>query len=130
MSADQRHTMSEPAREKSLRRISTRLAAPMSEFSPEFVQGMANRMAVSFHKYGKVADGFPANIDAIASLQSRLVKYAETGNTEWLMDVANFAMIEFMHPRHEGAHFEGTDSDQSPGRVRSDGSTDADRNVR
>jgi hypothetical protein len=46
------------------------------------------------------------------------------------MDVENFAMIEFMHPRHAGAHFVGTDSDQSPGRVRSDGSVDADRNTR
>ena len=116
--------MSEPAREKTLRRISTRLAAPMSEFSPEFVQGMANRMAVSFHKYGKVADGFPANIDAIASLQSRLVKYAETGNTEWLMDVANFAMIEFMHPALPGAFFQPTDSDQSPGRRAKKGTVD------
>jgi len=115
--------------EKRLLVVEVRLAAPATEFSKQFVQGMANRMAVSYHKYGKVADGFPANIDAIASLQARLAKYAETGNTEWLMDVANFAMIEFMHPRHKGAHFEGTDSDQSPGRVRSDGSTDTDRNI-
>jgi hypothetical protein len=116
--------------EKQLHRIEVRLAAPATEFSAQFVQGMANRMAVSFHKYGPVADGFPDNIDAVASLHARLTKYAETGNTEWLMDVANFAMIEFMHPRHAGAHFAGTDSDQSPGRVRSDGSVDADRNVR
>ena len=116
--------------DKRLHTFETKLAAPPSEFSPEFVQGMANRMAVSFHKYGLVADGFPTNIDAIASLHQRLDKYAETGNTEWLMDVANFAMIEFMHPRHEGAYFAGTDSDQSPGRVRHSGEVDADRNVR
>lgn len=116
--------------EKQLNTFTTRLAAPMSEFSPEFVQGMANRMAVSFHKYGKVSDGFPENIDAISSLHVRLNKYEETGNTEWLMDVANFAMIEFMHPRHPLVHFEGTDSDQSPGRVRHSGEVDADRNVK
>jgi hypothetical protein len=31
--------------------------------------------------------------------------------------VANFAMIEFMHPRHPQAHYKATDSDGSPGRV-------------
>jgi hypothetical protein len=33
------------------------------------------------------------------------------------MDVSNFAMIEFMLPRHPQAHFQGTDDDASPGRV-------------
>jgi len=48
---------------------------------------------------------------------TRMRKYAETGNTEWLIDAANFAMIEFMHPRHPHAHFTGTDDDASPGRT-------------
>lgn len=90
---------------------------PETEFSEEFVTGMRNRMAVSYHKYGAVADAYPHKVDAIASLGVRLSRYAETGNTEWLMDVANFCMIEFMHPRHPNAHFQGTDDDASPGRV-------------
>ena len=91
-------------------------SVPSSEFSPEFVQGMADRMQVSFCKYGKVADAYPARVDAIGSLMQRLEKYMDTGNTEWLMDVGNFAMIEFMHPRHPDAHFTATDSKESPGR--------------
>jgi len=91
-------------------------SVPTSEFSDEFVQGMYDRMAMSFFKYGPVAKGYPDKVDAIASLKVRLERYAETGNTEWLMDVANFAMIEFMRPRHPKAHFRGTDSD-STGRV-------------
>ncbi len=90
---------------------------PSTEFSEEFVQGMRDRMAVSFYKYGAVADAYPHKVQAMASLQDRLRKYAETGNGEWLMDAANFAMIEFMHPAHPDAHFEGTDADASPGRV-------------
>jgi hypothetical protein len=90
---------------------------PSSEFSQSFVQGMADRMAVSYCKYGPVAEAYPSRVDAIASLKLRLDKYAKTGNTEWLMDVANFAMIEFMRPRHPKAHYEPTDSKQSPGRV-------------
>lgn len=94
---------------------------PESEFSDLFVQYMKNRMAVSFHKYGPVADAYPHKVDAVASLKKRLERYAETGNTEWLVDAANFAMIEFMYPRHPKAHFEGTDSDASPGRVSAEG---------
>lgn len=92
-----------------------------SEVSREFLQGMADRMAVSFHKYGPIVQAYPADVDAIRSLQQRLEKYAETGNTEFLMDVANFAMIEFMLPRHPAAHYRPTDSNESPGRMRTDG---------
>lgn len=88
-----------------------------SEFSDEFVNGMRNRMEVSFHKYGPVENAYPHKVDAIGSLMQRLRKYADDGNTEWLIDAANFAMIEFMLPRHPDAHFRGTDDDASPGRI-------------
>lgn len=87
-----------------------------TEFSEPFVQGMRDRMVVSFYKYGPVADAYPHKVNAITSLTDRLRKYAETKNTEFLIDAANFAMIEFMHPSVEGAFFAGTDDDQSPGR--------------
>jgi hypothetical protein len=87
-----------------------------TEFSPQFVELMKNRVAISYYKYGMLKDGYPHKVDAIGSLGERLRRYAETGNTEWLVDVANFAMIEFMFPRHSSAHFEGTDDEDSPGR--------------
>lgn len=87
-----------------------------TEFSKPFVQHMQNAMVVSFYKYGLVASAYPHKVDAVGSLTERLRKYAETGNTEYLVDVANFAMIEFMHPRHPKAFFEGTDDSGSPGR--------------
>lgn len=90
---------------------------PDSEFSEAFAQGMADRMAVSFAKYGAVKDAYPHRVDAIASLKARLERYERDGNTEWLMDVANFAMIEFLHPKHPEAHYLPTDSKASPGRV-------------
>ncbi len=94
---------------------------PSSEFSDTFVDYMKNRMAVSFHKYGKVSDAYPHKVDALESLLQRLNKYKDTGNTEWLVDVGNFAMIEFMYPRHSNAHFQGTDSNESPGRIKYNG---------
>lgn len=88
---------------------------PVSEVSRTFLQGMADRMGVSWRKYGLVEDAYPKAVDAVLSLKQRLALYESTGNAEWLMDVANFAMIEFMRPRHELAHY---DPDvKSPGRI-------------
>lgn len=100
-----------------------------TEFSETFVQGMRDRMLISFYKYGAIAEAYPHKVNAITSLTDRLRKYAETGNTEFLMDAANFAMIEFMLPSHPQAFFEGTDSDQSPGRRSKRGTVDHRDNV-
>lgn len=96
-----------------------------SEFSETFIQGMRDRMQVSYHKYGPVADAYPGKVSALESLQARLDKYMSTGNTEFLMDAANFAMIEFMLPSHPSAHFRPTDSNESPGRAAYDTSFEA-----
>jgi len=100
-----------------------------TEISERFLDGMRARMAVSYHKYGPVAEGYPDRVDAIACLGERIRKYQETGNVEWLIDVANFAMIEFMHPRHKEAHYRPTDSDESPGRLRVDEADSMARNI-
>lgn len=100
-----------------------------SQVSEQFLTGMVARMEMSFFKYGDVKDAFPHKIDAMASLQQRLETYQQTGNTEFLIDAANFAMIEFMFPRKEDAFFAATDSDQSPGRVNAMGLVSDSPNV-
>jgi hypothetical protein len=102
---------------------------PDTEHSEPFIRGMVDRMLVSFFKYGKVADAYPGKVSALESLQARIAKYRQTGNTEYLIDAANFAMIEFMHPSQADAHFTPTDSDGSPGRVWSGGIVSAAPNV-
>lgn len=99
-----------------IRDILIRSAVPDSEFSPAFIRGMLDRMATSFFKYGPVKTAYPEKVDAMASLRQRLDAYQSTGNTEYLMDAANFCMIEFMHPAHPQAHYRATDSAESPGR--------------
>lgn len=89
---------------------------PFSEFSDRFVEYMKNRMEVSFHKYGAIADAFPTKIDALKSAADRIEQYRVTHNTEFLVDAANFLMIEFMLPGYHDAFFKGTDSSESPGR--------------
>lgn len=96
-------------------------ATPSTEYSREFLQGMIDRMGVSFCKYGLVADAYPAKTDAFRSARDRMGKYQETGNTEFLIDAANFLMIEFMHPDHARAHFKPTDSNESPGLISQSG---------
>ena len=88
-----------------------------SEVNETFLQGMINRMMISFYKYGPVKDAYPHKVNALKSLLLRLEEYKKTGNTEFLMDAANFAMIEFMYPSHPDAYFRATDSDESPGRI-------------
>ena len=87
---------------------------PETEYSQQFLDGMLNRMLVSFHKYGPVKK---STADSIANVKERLRKYDSTGNTEFLMDASNFCMMEFMNPIHPDAHFKATDDKDSPGLV-------------
>lgn len=86
----------------------------MSEYSEEFDRIRKNQVKVSFHKYGPARDNFASGrVDAIASLERKLSAYKKTGNTEYLADVANYAMFEFMYPLHEKAHYSPMDDDKS-----------------
>lgn len=80
-----------------------------SEDSPIFHDRMRNAMTVSYHKYGAVKEAYPHKVNAIGSLKKRLKLYEETGNADYLIDIANFAMIEFMLPAHENFHDSPTD---------------------
>lgn len=98
---------------------------PSSQYSTEFLQGMVNRMLMSFPKYGHVKDSVEKGMDPVKEVRNRLSEYGATGNTEWLMDAANYCMIEFMHPSHPEAHFRATDSSESKGRAMRDGTRHA-----
>jgi len=101
--------------------------APDGQVSRDFLQGMVTRMATSYHKYGHIKINYPDTMDAVAMLRDRLDMYLKTGNLEWLMDVANYAMIEFMLPNasrfppHNPPHFRATSAEESPGRISNKG---------
>jgi hypothetical protein len=89
-----------------------------TEYSEIFDIIRKARMATSFYKYGPLKLNYPTRCcDAVKTLEKYLQKYKDTGNTEFLADVANFAMIEFMYPQHPNSHFRATDSNESPGVV-------------
>lgn len=83
----------------------------------KLVQQMANRMAISQQKYGDIEEVPRIGTDVLGSLEQRLEKYRTTGNIEWLLDVANLALIEALTSQHPKVHFRATDSDESPGLV-------------
>lgn len=93
------------------------MGVPKSEFYAGFVVDMVRYMMVSYHKYGLVAEAYPEKFDALADVRTRISKYRETGEFNFLVDAANFCMIECMHPRLQGAHWGRNDDDNSPGRV-------------
>ena len=87
-----------------------------TEYSEQFDDLRKKQMVMSHYKYGFIRENAKTKaIDYIKTLEMRVQKYKETGNTEFLGDVANFAMIEYMHPQHPQAHYKPTDSHESPG---------------
>lgn len=83
-----------------------------TEYSEKFDEIRQNMMIMSYYKYGPLKDNYGNYkcMNAIENLKIRLQKYIETGNTEYLADVANFAMIEFMNPQIKGASYKPTDN--------------------
>lgn len=60
-------------------------------------------------RYGLLRDKGESGYDMVGSLKRRVEMYKETGNVEYLADVANLALLEFEHPSHPDAHFEQQD---------------------
>lgn len=87
---------------------------PKDQIDESFIQGMFNRMILGFHNYGHMRRKHDRP-DNIKNVRIRLDKYLKTGNTEWLMDAANYCMMEFAVPAHHKAHFKATESHESPG---------------
>lgn len=89
-------------------------SVPEDQIDKPFIQGMLDRMSFGYHNYGHMRRKHDRP-DNIKNVRIRLNKYLSTGNTEWLIDAANFLMMEFVVPSHKKAHFRPTDSHESPG---------------
>lgn len=89
---------------------------PENQLDRKFLQGMVNRLAVGFHRYGPLD---PTRADWVKTLELRLEAYKDSGNIDFLMDIANFAMFEWRFPQRLNAH--SNPNAISPGII--DGST-------
>jgi len=87
------------------------------DYSPKFDELRKNRVIMSGYKYGPVKKNYETGLtDAIENLELCLEKFKQTKNTEYLVDVANYAMFRYMFPK-QGEFFKATDSSESAGHV-------------
>lgn len=85
------------------------------DFSTSFVDKMKNAIEMSHYKYGWASKTYPELAQAHKCIEQRLELYRKTHNKEYLVDVANFAMLEFLYPAFPDAKYSPTDSDKSCG---------------
>lgn len=76
---------------------------------------MKNAIELSHYKYGWMSETYPELAQAVKCIQERLDLYNKTHNLDYLVDIANFAMIEYKHPAYSDAAYTPQDSDKSPG---------------
>lgn len=95
--------------------MSTREEILKKDFSETFISKMKNAIEMSHYKYGWASKTYPELAQAYKCISERLEAYIKTHNKEYLVDVANFAMLEFLYPAFLDAHYSPADSDGSPG---------------
>ena len=83
----------------------------------EAVQMVVNRVMHSFFKHPYISARFPDNVDALGCLRARLAEYERTGNTEMLIDCANYCLIEAILPSRPDAHFKTLQPNEAPDTV-------------
>ena len=87
------------------------------EYSEQFDKERKYRVEISYHKYGPARDNFAGGrVDAIKTAEICLDAFKKDGNTEHLIDAANYLMFRYMYP-WPGESFHPTDSSGSVGTV-------------
>ena len=83
-----------------------------SEWSPRFEELMRNRLIMGALRYGVLHAPGKKKYDRVGRMGDLLREYADTGNTECLVDVANLALMEFEEGVHPNKHFSAADDKQ------------------
>lgn len=80
-----------------------------SEWCEEFEQLMRNRLIMGAIRYGKLNEQDKPTYERAKTMAKKVALYVETKNKEVLVDLANYAMIEYIEPTEEGTYFAATD---------------------
>lgn len=100
-----------------------------TEWNPQFIEMMRNRLVMGSFRYRLFRDPRKWTSDLLAGLRKKLAAYEDTGNTENLVDIANYVLLEFTHPSHPKAHFRAADDhDHCPEGRSGDNSAPTGRN--
>ena len=99
-------------------RAKKRLAFPLvldpdylkvSEWSDPFERYMHHRLMMGAFRYGLLHDPNKKQFNRLKSIEVRLQSYRDTGNDEFLVDIANLCMLEFEEGVHPNKHFASID---------------------
>lgn len=82
-----------------------------SEWSPEFEKLMRNRLLMGALRYGLLADKKKGHVkwNLLGALTAKIENYEKTGNTEYLVDAANYCLLAFECDDHPTKHFKALD---------------------
>lgn len=82
-----------------------------TEWSKEFERLMRNRMLMGALRYGRLEDKRKkgAKWNLLEPIQTKVKLYEETGNTEYLVDAANYCLLAFECDNHPLKHFKALD---------------------
>lgn len=78
-----------------------------------FIQMMANRIAVGDKRYGKPE----ARKKYLTRIKKELGAYIDEGNTERLVNVANYCLLESNYPERKDTFFDATAESATRGKV-------------
>lgn len=80
-----------------------------TEWSDNFENLMRNRLVIGAMRYGRIGAKNKPDYDRIESMIKRLSNFKRTGNKEYLVDVANLCLLEFVECKHPNQHFHAID---------------------
>ena len=88
-------------------------------WSDEFERLMHVQIIMGAFRYGRWPERRAKNIkyDYVAFIKRRIDIYQETGNTEYLVDAANGAMLAFEFDQHPTKHFYTVDDGEHDKRI-------------
>lgn len=80
-----------------------------TEWNAEFENLMRNRLLMGALRYGLMKDPEKAKYNYLEAMEDKIKQYRITGNDELLVDIGNYALLEFTLGRHPNKHFKATD---------------------
>lgn len=80
-----------------------------TEWDSKFEHLMHSRLIMGAIRYGLINAPNKPKYDRCASIRKRLQLFEESGNAEYLVDIANMALLMFAEKQHSNFHFSSVD---------------------
>jgi hypothetical protein len=77
-----------------------------TEWSTEFERMMRDALIVGAFRYGRLGEEGKPDYDRLEAMERRVREYQRSGNIECLVDIANFALLEYCEGKHPNRHID------------------------